>query len=675
MRHKLLLLTILFYFSLYTSAQVFQEHFQIAGRHFHEVFTEQLGGSSGDLVISGNFFDDTLANPLLEVLRIDKANGDLDWHFMFYDASGTMTSVRGFDMCTYSGAAGDIIALTGYAQIADSSHVCVIRVDEFGNYLDGAFYRGIVPAGKHSQGLNIIRSQQGFVIGGFACMDYDQTTQDDHTGFVLRIDDALVPQWSKNIFTTYPSTNEDYDMVSEVIATDDGYFISGSVTCMPVFTQQAVLSMKLDFNGNMVWASSYEYGNSRDVGVDAYYEAGADRIYLLANYSASHYFGVTVFDDDTGTPDLSRSWRAYDWNNLDRYGFRLMESQDTSNLVVAGYMRNGTYQDEYGNTIMTETVPFAYEFEKASGDQAGMAYYYHIPYSDPGFNDFFDFWTYQMPLIYYPEMALKLKDTSEYFLAGLRTDSLTAFTEAELMKTDLAHENACYRSVITLQHDPVQPNIVPTDTANSNALKYSLVLTPVPFDHIMDSSCRVLPAPVCSCDSLAKDVDEGFAYNVSGFQLDVKPVALDLDCDSVEWDWGDGNTSNSQGNQSVSYTYSSGGVYHVCMSVTRFADDGSICRDSTCMEIPVDIGTGLHEEDDHHLVVYPNPAKNTLTIEVGLTGKAVPYKIYNATGMQVTEGRLEDERTLLDISSFPQGIYILKINTDTGQFVRKVFVE
>ena len=76
------------------------------------------------------------------------------------------------------------------------------------------------------------------------------------------------------------------------------------------------------------------YGNARDVGVDTYYDANTDEVYLLSNFSQRHYFSVTVLNDNTGVIDFTKSWVG-DAPNYDRYGFSINESlSSNSNLLI-----------------------------------------------------------------------------------------------------------------------------------------------------------------------------------------------------------------------------------------------------------------------------------------------------------------------------------------------------
>ena len=153
----------------------------------------------------------------------------------------------------------------------------------------------------------------------------------------------------------------EYDFVNGVAETSDGFFLTGSATWQDLSNntaQQIVLAHKLDFQGTMQWDQSYVFGNANDVSVDAYFDSTTSKIYMLTNYSFSHYFGISVFDNN-GTYDSARSWYADDPNNLNMYGFALMPSfNSANNLVIAGYDRDESWNiganSYYGESNGTE---------------------------------------------------------------------------------------------------------------------------------------------------------------------------------------------------------------------------------------------------------------------------------------------------------------------------------
>jgi len=101
--------------------------------------------------------------------------------------------------------------------------------------------------------------------------------------------------------------------------------------------------------------------------------------------------------------------------------------------------------------------------------------------------------------------------------------------------------------------------------------------------------------------------------------------------------------------------------------------------------------TGLKEIQQANLRIYPNPAKEQLTIEYGssacfgyaqqptLTAQErslseVEVEIYNVVGQNVGANlrvRPENNETTIDISHLANGMYFLKVQTDNGMIMKK----
>ena len=674
MKTKLLLMTALVFIFTSVNAQLFQENFQIPVNYFHSASTDQLSDTTNDLVVMGSLFDDALQNPKIQAIRVDEISGNIIWQFTYHDPNNIVKNPRIFDFVEYMEGGIQMLALTGSVEVSGTNHVFIVKLDDSGAYMGGAYFTNIVPS-ANSQGMHIIYSQQGFVVGGFTNMDYISGNNDPTSGFVLRTDLTFNPMWTKEVFANYTDAMSDFDMVNHIEETNDGYFITGSINSPP-FTQQSVLCLKLDFNGNFVWSNSYFFGNSTDLGVDAYYDAATDEIFLLTNYSQRHYFGVTVLSNINGTIDASKSWTAYDWDNLNRYGFSIFESaSDTMNLVVSGYMRDGFVLDQDSVIVNSQSIPFVYEFEKATGNQVGQVYYYHVAYTHPPFNDYFDFWNGQMPLIYYPDMSLKMHNDDNYFHVAYRTDSANSYTNIEMIKTDFQHVNQCYRDPVVLNLDPIIINSVATDTNDLNPIKVDFNLTEDVFSYVMNVSCE--PETICDCEHLAEDVAAGFTFNNTGLTVNFTPVALSANCDSVEWNFGDNSALvNSQGNQTVTHTYVWPEMFDVCMKVTRYLNDGTVCSDSICTRIDL-TNVGVFEGEATSILIRPNPVKDALYITIeGERSIIGDYQIVDILGKIVMEGALAGTGTsAISTSELTNGLYIIQINAKEGILTRKFVKE
>jgi hypothetical protein len=461
MKTSLLISTLALLFSISVSAQ-FQKSVGVPNEHYHDLNQTIIQDGSNHIAVAANLFDSTMTNQVFTLKRVNQA-GNVVWVQKYDNAS--FPNARVFDIVSYL----DIIVVTGSIDVGSTKRTFIARIlATTGAVMNVKFY-DIVSPNFNSRGLHIEYTQSdadgdsiadpGFVVSGFfsACYNVDINCS-SNLGFVLRTDDNLNLLWASELDTAVPAT-ADFDFINGVTETSDGFFLTGSATGLDPsnITQQGVLAHKIDFQGVSMWDKSYLFGNSQDVSVDAYYDAGSQKIYALTNYSVSHYFGVTVFDNGTGTVDTTRSWYASS-SDFNRYGFNIMESlTNPNNLVIAGYDRDENWMSG-GTSMFGNSNVFVYEFEKATGNQVGISYQFLVPHVEPT-GDEFNFWNGQMPLIYYPDMSFMYRNSTgtvnNYFHVGYRRNVASSFTEAELFKTDSNKRNICDNLELIITPNPI----------------------------------------------------------------------------------------------------------------------------------------------------------------------------------------------------------------------------
>ncbi|MDO9255859.1 MAG: T9SS type A sorting domain-containing protein [Bacteroidales bacterium] len=85
------------------------------------------------------------------------------------------------------------------------------------------------------------------------------------------------------------------------------------------------------------------------------------------------------------------------------------------------------------------------------------------------------------------------------------------------------------------------------------------------------------------------------------------------------------------------------------------------------------ITTGIHEIETtvNNIVIYPNPASNNITIE---SNERATIEIFNMQGQLIQGISTNSPNTNVDISAFPDGVYVLKAKSGKG-IVTKKFVK
>jgi hypothetical protein len=107
--------------------------------------------------------------------------------------------------------------------------------------------------------------------------------------------------------------------------------------------------------------------------------------------------------------------------------------------------------------------------------------------------------------------------------------------------------------------------------------------------------------------------------------------------------------------------------------------DSVTCYGSDTIKMTVNLCTGLEENNESGVVLYPNPATDQITLV--LTDKqtqATRIELYNVYGqkvMDIFDGKIEQPHweQFIDISKLNDGIYIFKINGAAMQ--KAVFVK
>jgi len=133
------------------------------------------------------------------------------------------------------------------------------------------------------------------------------------------------------------------------------------------------------------------------------------------------------------------------------------------------------------------------------------------------------------------------------------------------------------------------------------------------------------------------------------------------------WDFGDGQTSTDE---NPIHIYDELGDF--TLTLTAISAEG--CEDRATMSLGV--VTGIEDLNNDEIKVYPNPVRTgyLLLNLVSLDEDAV-VNLFNPVGIRIlTVVPLKDGETLVDVSSLPNGVYILKINASNKSVVAKIIV-
>lgn len=158
-------------------------------------------------------------------------------------------------------------------------------------------------------------------------------------------------------------------------------------------------------------------------------------------------------------------------------------------------------------------------------------------------------------------------------------------------------------------------------------------------------------------DSLSKwkigefDPLADFGYNNFGPSIVFSDSSLLAS--SYTWSFGDGNSSTQQ---NPTHTYSASGVYSVQLVVTNCG-----LRDSIRKSIVVNVPSGVKENKNPSILIYPNPSKNgILTIKTQVSSVLNVYTMQNKLVGTFT---IQPGVNKLESHTFSSGLYYLQFNT------------
>jgi hypothetical protein len=84
-------------------------------------------------------------------------------------------------------------------------------------------------------------------------------------------------------------------------------------------------------------------------------------------------------------------------------------------------------------------------------------------------------------------------------------------------------------------------------------------------------------------------------------------------------------------------------------------------------EVEAACGVGFKENGTllSHFIIYPNPSSNTITIETTELSNQSELIIFNLNGQAIDQYQITDQKTVIDISYLPAGVYFFRLTSDS----------
>ena len=137
---------------------------------------------------------------------------------------------------------------------------------------------------------------------------------------------------------------------------------------------------------------------------------------------------------------------------------------------------------------------------------------------------------------------------------------------------------------------------------------------------------------------------------------------------SYIWDFfSDGNFTDSTVGD-VSFNYSISGIFDVSLFVIN-----NCGTDTFTTEINLTNSGGV-ETINSNFQIYPNPSKNQLFIELDKWSIYSQLTITDLNGKKILTQQLKERKTILDISSFLEGVYLISLQNENFTTHQKLII-
>ncbi|MEZ4918669.1 MAG: SdrD B-like domain-containing protein [Saprospiraceae bacterium] len=199
-----------------------------------------------------------------------------------------------------------------------------------------------------------------------------------------------------------------------------------------------------------------------------------------------------------------------------------------------------------------------------------------------------------------------------------------------------------------------------------------------------DTVCWTLPpcgdSLDCCTDTIgfANAVDNGFIFTWSGNTVQVSNPYLGQ-CHQLNLDWGDTSPPvYITGSQlPITHTYSGPGPWQFCKLVSVTDPDGFLCLERDHCEAIGPVATSQQLKASQ-LALVPNPASEQVRVDLKGWESLATVEVYDLLSRPVIQ--LHDlpegnHSVSVDISSLPEGLYLVRVRTHTGKFGVKQLVK
>ena len=183
------------------------------------------------------------------------------------------------------------------------------------------------------------------------------------------------------------------------------------------------------------------------------------------------------------------------------------------------------------------------------------------------------------------------------------------------------------------------------------------------------------------CDgSVSIEVDIVCATSATAIEGPLGPEELlevSYTCDGIasstyNWSISNGVITSGQGTNTVTVIWASTGLGNISVQETTAANCNG---DELTVDVVVVLGTGVNEVIEKRINIFPNPASESITIDLDPKLVGSKYFVTNSQGKLVLDGVLNSPSSTLDVYVLSSGYYTLRLVGEASTHSRVILID
>jgi hypothetical protein len=104
-----------------------------------------------------------------------------------------------------------------------------------------------------------------------------------------------------------------------------------------------------------------------------------------------------------------------------------------------------------------------------------------------------------------------------------------------------------------------------------------------------------------------------------------------------------------------------------CIASDTLTFNMFVNKNSVMQKVYVDKYLGIEKSNQQQINIYPNPATNQINVQINQSLMGSSYTITNQIGKTVLSGKLNTEKSTIEIGNLSGGIYLFSIDNNAKQ--------